>query len=90
MPSCSRSQGLALCQVGRLVSCDGSSDTTAADKLKEANIDTAEKLMGNFMVMGRSEEKMAKWLEDVCEVRSVEAKKISAALVEKGDKICSM
>ena len=46
--------------------------------------------MGNFMVMGRSEEKMAKWLEDVCEVRSVEAKKISAALVEKGDKICSM
>eukprot|EP00960_Hanusia_phi_P029328 747895-Hanusia_phi.AAC.10 len=90
MLSSSQSPALVPCQVDMRGILCSSTDVAAADKLKEANIDTAEKLMGNFMVMGRSEEKMAKWLEDVCEVRSVEAKKISAALVEKGDKICSM
>ncbi len=56
-------------------------------KLNEANIDTAEKLVGHFLCMGRDCEKMTKWLEDVCEVRNQEAKKVAEALGEKAAKI---
>mmetsp|Transcript_5263 Transcript_5263/g.3699 ORF Transcript_5263/g.3699 Transcript_5263/m.3699 type:complete len:94 (+) Transcript_5263:3-284(+) len=57
------------------------------EKLNESNIDTAEKLVGHFMVMGRDTEKMTSWLEDVCEVRGVEAKKVAEGLAEKAAKI---
>jgi len=56
-------------------------------KLNEANIDTAEKLVGQFLTLGRDTDKMASWLEDVCEIRSVESKKVAEALGEKAAKL---
>lgn len=52
-------------------------------KLKSANIDTAEKLVGQFLLLGRDTGKMTSWLKDVCEVRDHEATKVSAALADK-------
>ena len=60
------------------------------EKLKDANIDTAEKLVGHFLLLGRNAEKMIQWLEDVCEVRTQEAKKVADALVQKAEKIVEL
>ena len=59
-------------------------------KLEEANIDTAEKLIGHFLLLGRDTEKMVQWLKDVCEVRETEAKKIAEALHTKAGKIVEL
>ncbi len=52
-------------------------------KLKEANIDTAQKLVGQFLVLDRDTKKMLEWLKDACEVGSREAGMISEALYQK-------
>ena len=62
----------------------------AEGKLKDANIDTAEKIIGHFLTLGRDTEKMTQWLKDVCEVREQDGKKISEALAEKAEKIVTM
>eukprot|EP00293_Proteomonas_sulcata_P020349 CAMPEP_0184291580 /NCGR_PEP_ID=MMETSP1049-20130417/3558_1 /TAXON_ID=77928 /ORGANISM="Proteomonas sulcata, Strain CCMP704" /LENGTH=93 /DNA_ID=CAMNT_0026599065 /DNA_START=608 /DNA_END=889 /DNA_ORIENTATION=+ len=59
----------------------------ALGKMKEANIDTAEKLIGQFLLNGRDEEKMSSWLEQVCEIRPQDTKKISQALGDKAKKV---
>jgi hypothetical protein len=38
-------------------------------------------------VFGCDEEKFVAWLEDVCELRGQEAKKVSEALAEKAKKL---
>ena len=58
-----------------------------ADKLLEANIDTPIKLMGNFMLLGCDEAKMASWLETVCGIRGQDAKKVTGPLAEKAMKL---
>ena len=62
----------------------------ALAKLKDANIDTAEKLVGHFLLLGRDTDKMAKWLQEVCEVRVQEGTKISDALHKKAAKIVTL
>ena len=59
-------------------------------KLKDANIDTAEKLVGHFLLLGRDADKMTQWLKDVCEVRSQEAVKVSEALEKNAAKIVTL
>jgi Barrier to autointegration factor len=65
-------------------------DHRAAEKLKYANIDTAEKLVGQFLILGRDVDKMADWLMEVCDIRSKEAGKICDALDRKAEKIVSL
>jgi hypothetical protein len=62
----------------------------ALAKLKDANIDTAEKLIGHFLLLGRDTDKMSQWLKDVCEVRSQESGKIAEALQKKAAKIVTL
>jgi hypothetical protein len=62
----------------------------ALGKLKDANIDTAEKLVGHFLLLGRDTEKMSKWLQDVCEIRMQESGKVSEALQKKAAKIVTL
>mmetsp|Transcript_16984 Transcript_16984/g.37954 ORF Transcript_16984/g.37954 Transcript_16984/m.37954 type:complete len:93 (-) Transcript_16984:70-348(-) len=57
------------------------------EKLEEANIDTAEKLMGHFLVMGRDTDRFKTWLEDVCEIRGQDGAKVVEPLAEKADKL---
>ena len=59
----------------------------AAGKLCEANIDTSEKLMGYFLVLGRDADRMKSWLRDVCEIRPQDANRVSQALEIKAAKI---
>mmetsp|Transcript_12240 Transcript_12240/g.24409 ORF Transcript_12240/g.24409 Transcript_12240/m.24409 type:complete len:94 (-) Transcript_12240:96-377(-) len=56
-------------------------------KLAEANITTAEHLIGQFLSLSRDSDKMTNWLEEVCEIRNQEAKKVSEALAEKAAKL---
>merc|ERR1712100_178341 len=62
----------------------------SAEKLEEANIDSAVKLMGNYLVMGMDEKKMVDWLHDVCELREQEAKKVTEGLAEKATKMVAI
>mmetsp|Transcript_16006 Transcript_16006/g.36952 ORF Transcript_16006/g.36952 Transcript_16006/m.36952 type:complete len:94 (-) Transcript_16006:274-555(-) len=62
----------------------------AENKLKDANIDDACKIVGHFLLLGRDTDKMTQWLEDVCEIRKQEGKKIAEALAEKAEKIVQM
>eukprot|EP00282_Hemiselmis_andersenii_P020008 CAMPEP_0172034652 /NCGR_PEP_ID=MMETSP1041-20130122/21135_1 /TAXON_ID=464988 /ORGANISM="Hemiselmis andersenii, Strain CCMP439" /LENGTH=108 /DNA_ID=CAMNT_0012691609 /DNA_START=34 /DNA_END=361 /DNA_ORIENTATION=- len=77
----------------------------AENKLKDANIDDACKIVGHFrflryqgqwftssaaVLLGRDTDKMTQWLEDVCEIRKQEGKKIAEALAEKAEKIVQM
>jgi hypothetical protein len=55
----------------------------ALGKLKNANIDTAEKLVGHFLLLGRDPDKMTNWLQEVCDIRVQEGTKISDALHKK-------
>ena len=59
-------------------------------KLEEANIDTAEKLMGHFLVMGRDEDRFKTWLVDVCKIRDKDAVKVVEHLAEKAAKLVSV
>ena len=52
-------------------------------KLKDHKIDTAHKLVGHFLAMGKNGDKMEKWLEDKCEVGKREAKMIVNAIDAK-------
>jgi hypothetical protein len=52
--------------------------------LQVADIDTAEKLMGQFLLLGRDSARMADWLHDACQVRVQEARKVAEALHAKG------
>ena len=59
-------------------------------KLETVNITKAEQLMGEFMILSASVEKMASWLQDVCDVRVVESKKIAEALRTKYERLCTL
>jgi hypothetical protein len=59
----------------------------AAGKLKDANIDTSEKLVGYFLVLGRDTERFGAWLHEICGVRSQDAVRVSQALETKAMKI---
>lgn len=62
-------------------------DLAVMAKLGEANIDTAEKLVGQFLVLGRDVGRMASWLRDVCEISALNASEIAQALEAKAAKI---
>lgn len=62
----------------------------ALQKLKAANIDTAEQLVGHFMLLKRDVPRMVSWLKDVCEVRAQEANKIAEALDRKASRIVAL
>jgi hypothetical protein len=57
------------------------------DKLKDANIDTVDQLLGQLLLLRRNTEKMMEWLQDVCDVRGKEAKMIAEAMLAKAEKI---
>ncbi len=62
----------------------------AVEKLKEANIDTAEKLIVQYLILGRDVDTMADWLMEVCDIRSKEAGKICDVLDRKAEKTASL
>lgn len=62
----------------------------AVAKLGDANIDSTEKLMGQFMVLGRDVGRMTGWLRDVCCIRTQDASRIAQALDEKAARMVSV
>ena len=58
----------------------------AHDKIVAASeIDTAEKLIGQFLLLGRERSQL--WLRDACGVRSQEAQRITDALQSKTERL---
>lgn len=70
----------------KLVDVPGVGDV-AASKLRDANIDTSEKLVGQFLVLGRDGDRMADWLRCACGIRVQDAAAITRALEVKTEKI---
>ena len=50
-----------------------------------SEIDTAEKLIGQFLLLGRERSQL--WLRDACGVRSQEAQRITDALQSKTERL---
>ena len=60
------------------------------EKLKMVNIQTAEQLVGQFMVLGSEAGVMSRWLTSVCDVRGTEATKVAEVLHRKVNRMSEL
>ena len=60
------------------------------DKLKMVNIQTAEQLVGQFMVLGSEADVMSRWLVNICDVRATEATKVAEVLQRKVNRMSQL
>ena len=63
----------------------GVGEVAHAKIVAASEIDTAEKLIGQFLLLGRERSQL--WLRDACGVRSQEAQRITDALQSKTERL---